>query len=100
MPYSLEYTATAVRALNRIESHIARVSYPKTAANFVARIRARCQALCTAPLHGENHDTARQGMRSIGMAGSVSILYEIRNDSVRILAIKYQGQQLPGETKD
>jgi len=93
MPKRLVYSPKAADALKRLESYIAMHNSDDVAFNYIERIKTRCERLLLAPEQGTRQDSYRNGVRTTGFEGRITIAFRITQRGVRILSIAYAGRQ-------
>lgn len=73
--------------LSALYDYIAENASPGTAFDFVTRIEAFCRSLTRAAERGAHHAAVREGLRSVGFEGRVTIVFHVDQSTVSILRV-------------
>ncbi len=94
MIYEVILSPEAWAQLAALSDYITDASSEEIAEKYITAIIRHCQSLETFPKRGTQRDDLRPGMRVFGFRKRVSIVFEIGETSVTILAIFYGGQNI------
>jgi toxin ParE1/3/4 len=94
--FRVQLSPNARADLKELREYIALKATPRTAANYIRRLRKFSQELAIAPHRGEQREDLRPGLRTIGFEGRVSILFAVFDEEriVEIESFLYGGRSL------
>ena len=69
----------------------------ETASRYITRVEQFCMSLDLASERGARRDDLRPGLRVIGFEKSISIIFEVTDDSVNILRLFRAGRDWEAE---
>ncbi len=93
--YRLIYSRESLGDLDELRDYLAHRFSPTAARVYIRRLRAFCAELAIAPHRGERRGHLRPGLRSIGFAGRVSVVFAVFDEEqlVEIEGFEYGGRQ-------
>jgi toxin ParE1/3/4 len=94
--FRVQLSPRARADLKELREYIALQATPRTAANYIRRLREFAEELAIAPHRGERREDLRPGLRTIGFEARVSILFAVFEDErmVEIESFLYGGRSL------
>lgn len=87
-------TPEAEDDLLRLYDYIEERSGPARALAYVERIRRHCAGFGRFPDRGTKRDDVWPGLRTVGFARRVTIVFTVAPEAVRILRVLYGGRDL------
>ncbi len=92
--YEVRFRQQARRDMIAQLRYLAEKASPYIASNYLARIKTFCLSLATFPQRGTEVPGNPPGIRTVGFERSVTILFRIEENSVRILRVLFGGQDI------
>jgi toxin ParE1/3/4 len=86
------YSLDARDDLRALFQYIAAKSGSIRARNFIGRIERTCESLSLFSERGTRRDDKAPGLRTIGLARRVTIIFRVTPDRVQIIKIAYAGR--------
>ncbi len=94
MRHTVRYHPNALRSLSRMQHYILEQSGPSVADAYIQDIMAYCAGFADFPKRGTARPDIGPGIRVVGYRRLASIAIEVRQGTVVILSIFFNGQQL------
>jgi toxin ParE1/3/4 len=92
MTHKIVFRPEAEADLFSLYRYIADRSGRDRAASYIARIETSCMALANFPERGTARDDLAPGIRIVGFERRVSIAFQVKGDTVRIVRVFYGGR--------
>ena len=92
--YEVLFRPPARKDLISLYRYISSQASPQIAANYLERLEQACLKLSSLPQRGTLFPSRLPGLRSMGFERRVSILFQVRAETVEILRILYGGRDL------
>ncbi len=92
--YEVSFNPQSRREMITQLRHLADKASPQVAHNYLARIKTFCLSLATFPQRGTEIEGNPHGIRMVGFERSVTILFRIEGNAVRILRVLFGGQSV------